>query len=136
MTAGYSKRSLVDKLGLKAGMRAAFIHAPTGYPGLLGDLPAGVTVAETPEAPRDFIHAFYMAADALAAEFPALKAALTQSGMVWISWPKGASGVKTDVSKNLIRAVGLDIGLVDVKVAAIDATWSGLKFVYRLKDRR
>jgi hypothetical protein len=135
MTAGYSKRSLVDKLGLKPEMRAAFVHAPDGYRELLGPL-TGVIVVETLDAPCDFVHAFYTSANALMAEFPGLKAALTQAGILWISWPKGASGVKTDINENVVRDTGLEIGLVDVKVAAIDATWSGLKFVYRLKDRR
>ncbi len=136
MTAGYSKRSLVDKLGLKPGMRAAFVHAPEVYLDRLGPLPAGVIALDTAEAPCDFVHAFYTTTDALLAEFAELKAALTQTGMVWISWPKGASGVATDVNENVVREIGLDNGLVDVKVAAIDLTWSGLKFVYRLKDRR
>lgn len=135
MTAGYSKRSLVDKLGLKPEMRAAFVHAPDSYSDLLGLLPAGMMVLDSADAPCDFIHAFYTATDALTAEFPGLKAALTQTGLLWISWPKGSSGVATDVNENVVRAIGLDNGLVDVKVAAIDATWSGLKFVYRLKDR-
>lgn len=135
VTAGYSKRSLVDKLGLKPGMRAALIHAPDGYRELLGPLSANVTLLDRPEGPCDFVHAFYTDADRLSAEFAALKAALAQTGMVWISWPKGASGVPTTLNENVVRAVGLEQGLVDVKVAAVDATWSGLKFVYRLRDR-
>ena len=135
MTAGYSKRSLVDKLGIKSGMRVALIHVPAGYLDLLDGLPADVRPRDTANEPCDFIHAFYTEADTLAAEFAGLKAALAQSGMMWISWPKGASGVATTLNENVVRAIGLECGLVDVKVAAIDATWSGLKFVYRLKDR-
>ena len=84
---------------------------------------------------HDFIHCFATARRTLAARFPALEHALTPAGMLWVSWPKGTSGVATDLAENVVREIGLANGLVDVKVCAVDATWSGLKFVRRVKDR-
>ena len=72
----------------------------------------------------------------LKSAFPKLKSSLAQDGLLWISWPKGASKIKTDLNENVVREIGLGAGLVDVKVCAVDDVWSGLKFVYRLKDRR
>ena len=130
MSAGYSQRSLADKLGLKAGMRVVVIHAPEGYPAL-----DKVEVVDLPAQALDFIHLFTKSRAELDAQFPKLKAALTPTGILWISWPKKAAKVETDLDENIVRETGLAIGLVDVKVAAVDAVWSGLKFVYRLKDR-
>ena len=128
--AGYSKRPLADKLELKAGMRVVVINAPEGYPAL-----DTVEVVELPAQKLDFIHLFTQSRAELDAQFPKLKAALAPAGTLWISWPKKAAKVETDLDDNIVRETGLAIGLVDVKVAAIDAVWSGLKFVYRLKDR-
>jgi hypothetical protein len=133
--AGYSKRSLVDKLGIKPGMRLMLLNPPAGYDQTLGPLPAEVQTAERLEPPLDFIHLFTTERAELAERFPALKAALAHAGTLWISWPKGSAKVKTDVNENFVREIGLDHGLVDVKVCAVDEVWSGLKFVYRLKDR-
>lgn len=133
--AGYSKRPLRDKLGIKAGQRISIINPPEGFGELLGELPEGVELRVELEGTLDFIHFFTTQRDELAEKFPALKAALAQNGMLWISWPKGASKIPTDLNENTIRNLGLNAGLVDVKVAAIDQNWSGLKFVYRLKDR-
>ncbi len=130
MSAGYSKRPLADKLGLKAGMRVAVINAPEGYPAL-----DAVEVVDLPAEKLDFIHFFTKSRAELDAQFPKLKAALAVAGTLWISWPKKAAKIETDLDENIIRETGLAMGLVDVKVAAIDAVWSGLKFVYRLKDR-
>ncbi|MEO8393462.1 MAG: DUF3052 domain-containing protein [Chloroflexota bacterium] len=128
--AGYSKRPLADKLGIKAGMRVAVIHAPDGYPAL-----DEVEQVELSAKSLDFIHLFTKSRAELDAQFPKLKAALTPNGILWLSWPKKAAKVETDLDENIIRDTGLAIGLVDVKVAAVDSVWSGLKFVYRLKDR-
>jgi hypothetical protein len=133
--AGYSKTPLIKKLGLKAGFRLIILNAPENYEHTLGELPEDVTVADTLTGPLDFIHFFTTQRDALAAEFPQLKQALTPAGLLWISWPKRASKIETDLTEDFIRAIGLENGLVDVKVAAVDEVWSGLKFVYRLKDR-
>ena len=124
--AGYSGTPLLPKLGLKPGMKAQLIGAV--YPA-----PAGVTPAST--SPLDFIHLFVKEQAELSRRFKGLAAALAPAGMLWISWPKKASKVATDLDENVIREIGLKAGLVDVKVCAVDDVWSGLKFVRRLKDR-
>ncbi len=136
MTTGYSGKPLVDKLGIRPHMRIALLHTPSDYDSLLGTLPPGVDIANELEEPCDLIHAFYVLRGALQEDFPRLKLTLTEAGSLWISWPKKASKVTTDLDENVIREIGLAHGLVDVKVAAVDGTWSGLKFVRRLKDRQ
>ncbi len=133
--AGYSARSLVDKLGIKAGMRVALLDAPRGFTATLGRLPRGVTVTRAARGRLAFLHLFATARGVLARRFPALVRALTADGCLWISWPKQASRVATDLTEDVVREIGLAHGLVDVKVCAVDATWSGLKFVRRLADR-
>ena len=133
--AGYSKTPLVKKLGIKEGFKVAILSAPENYVQTLGELPENIIVSDTLSRSLDFIHFFTTQRDTLAAEFPRLKQALAPAGMLWISWPKRSAKVETDLTEDIIRAVGLDNGLVDVKVAAVDEVWSGLKFVYRLKDR-
>jgi len=136
MPAGYSKRSLVEKLGIQDGFAISIIGAPKDYAGTLGKLPAGVKPINKLAGPLDFIQFFCSRRDRLEAGFADLKAALSPSGMLWVSWPKASSGVPTDLTENVVREIGLQNGLVDVKVCAVDETWSGLKFVYRLKERR
>lgn len=133
--AGYSKTPLLKKLGIKPGARLIILNAPENYAQTLGDLPENVVVAPALAGPLDFVHFFTIHRDALAREFPQLKQALNPAGMLWISWPKRAAKVETDLTEDIIRAIGLENGLVDVKVAAVDEVWSGLKFVFRLKDR-
>jgi hypothetical protein len=133
--AGYSKRSLVDKLGIKGGARIAIFQAPTGYAHTLGKLPSGVTRRTSAVGPLDFVQFFSKEKRELERRFAGLARALAPAGMLWISWPKKASGVATDLTEDVIRAIGLAHGLVDVKVAAVDEVWSGLKFVRRLEDR-
>jgi hypothetical protein len=111
------------------------VNAPDGYVALLGDLPNGADVVEGLAEPVEFIQFFTRERLELEANFPILKESITPAGMVWISWPKRASKVPTDLDENSIREIGLRNGLVDVKVIAVDETWSGLKFVYRLADR-
>jgi hypothetical protein len=136
MTAGYSGTPLVKKLGIKAGWRIAFLNAPADYAVTVGDLPPGVTLLDKPDSqPLEFIQCFVEQRAELEQQFPALKSALTPSGMLWISWRKKTAKMSGDLNEDLIRAVGLENGLVDVKVIAVDAVWSGVKFVYRLKDR-
>ena len=135
MPAGYSKRSLVDKLGIKPGARIAIINAPRGYSTTLGTLPAGVTVATAARGTLPFIQFFVVDRTLLEKRLPALLRALESAGALWISWPKKASGVATDITEDVVRAVALPTGLVDVKVAAIDEVWSGLKLVRRLQNR-
>ena len=136
MPAGYSKKSLVEKLGIKEGFAISIIGAPENYAATLGKLPPGVRQTNKLEGPLDFVQFFCSKRSRLEDNFPALKEALSPSGMLWVSWPKGSSGVPTDLTENVVREIGLRNGLVDVKVCAVDETWSGLKFVYRLKDRR
>lgn len=134
--AGYSKRSLIDKLGIKQGHRVAILGAPPDYLTTLGELPPRTIVGKKLKREMDFLHFFTKSHQELANKFAALKSCLAQNGMLWISWPKGSSGVATDLNDNVVREIGLSNGLVDVKVCAVDETWSGLKFVYRVKDRK
>jgi hypothetical protein len=135
MPAGYSERSLVEKLGIKPGARVAILNAPKGFLRTLGPMPARVAVTSKLGGGLDLIHFFTTGQRDLQAQFPALKKALAKDGALWISWPKGSSRVLTDVNENVVREVALTHGLVDVKVCAVDEVWSGLKLVYRLRDR-
>lgn len=116
-------------------MRVAFIGAPPAFRSLLGKLPSGVTVVRAVRGRLPFIHFFTPNRGALEKKLPALLRALTPDGTLWVSWPKKASGVPTDITEDVIRAVALPTGLVDVKVAAVDEVWSGLKLVRRLSRR-
>ncbi len=133
--AGYSGKPLVAKLGIKSGATIAILNPPKGYDRTLGKLPARVSRRPAATGRLDFVQFFTREKRELEGEFAALARALTPAGMLWISWPKQSSGVATDLSEDVIRAIGLAHGLVDVKVAAVDDVWSGLKFVRRLKDR-
>lgn len=144
--AGYSGTPLVKKLGFKPGMSAAFIALPDS----LADLSASTDFAVCDRFPSwealraaggtyDAIHAFTMVRAEIENELSGLQDRITPDGMIWVSWPKKASKVKTDVTEDVVRAAALDLDLVDVKVAAIDGIWSGLKLVIRQnrrKDRR
>ena len=120
--AGYSKRSLIDKLGIKEGYRVAILGAPPHYATTLGKLPPGVEFSRKLQGEKDFLHFFSASRQELEQRFPALKSCLAQSGMLWISWPKGSAGVATDLNENVVRDIGLGNGLVDVKVCAVDET--------------
>lgn len=136
MSAGYSGTPLPRKLGIKPGQRIAFLDAPPAFADALGELPEGVGASRTTlRGPLDLVVAFFVERRRLAARLPRLIAALDPAGALWIAWPKRASGVVTDVTEDVVRELGLAAGVVDVKVCAIDATWSGLKLVVRLKDR-
>jgi hypothetical protein len=128
---GYSGTPLARKLGFKAGFRATYVNAPEGFDALLGELPDGVRVLRRLAAPLDLVVCFVTARAELERRLPALRAALAPAGMLWIAWPKRASGVATDMTEDVVREVALPTGLVDTKVAAIDATWSGLRLVVR-----
>jgi len=135
--AGYSGTRLAKKLGFKEGFRVGFVNPPRGFQQELGSLPSGVkiSVVRLPK-PLDLILFFADSQQILKREFPKLAQKLGKNGMLWIAWPKKASGVATDLSDNSVRKIGLDAGLVDVKVCAVNDIWSGLKFVYRLEDRK
>jgi len=136
MSAGYSKTPLVKKLGIKPGFNIYFANPPDNLQTLLGELPENVTLLNKLKGPVNYIHLFTKSKEELQTQFPILKEALMQNGLLWISWPKKASKVTTDLDENIVRGIGLRNGLVDVKVCAVDESWSGLKFVYRLKDRK
>lgn len=135
MTAGYSGTPLIKKLGIKEGFRVCLIDAPDGYDALLQPLPADVVVEREPVEQCDFIQVFVRNRRALQMWLSVLKDYLLPNGMLWVSWPKRTSPLAMDLTGNIVREDGLGTGLVDVKVCAVDADWSGLKFVYRLKDR-
>ena len=133
--AGYSGTPLPKKLGIKEGSRIALVNAPKDFESTLGELPNTVEFTKRPTKSLDIILFFVLNERALTRDFAKLAAKLTANGMIWIAWPKKSSGVATDLTEQRVQRIGLDAGLVDVKVCAIDETWSGLKFVYRLKDR-
>lgn len=139
--AGYSGRALPEKLGFKPGMVVLFIALPD----VLAALAGSVDFAEAEARPRwsavsgstafDAIHAFTTSHAEIAKTLVKLQKALKRDGMIWVSWPKKAAKVATDVTEDVVRAEALKLDLVDVKVAAVDAVWSGLKLVIR-KERR
>jgi hypothetical protein len=133
---GYSGTPLWKKLGLKPGMEVWVQHAPEGYLDALEHIPEEVEWHNMmPDKTVDFAHVFSTKKEQLEANAIQLKDLIHKSGILWISWPKKTSKIQTDLNRDWIRQHFLQIGLVDVKVAAIDENWSGLKFVYRLKDR-
>jgi hypothetical protein len=132
-TAGYSGTPLVKKLGIKSGARFQLVGAPAGFDRTLGELPA--EAKESSRGTLDFAMLFVRRQAELRKDFARLRDRLESNGMLWVAWPKKASKIETDVSENVVREFGLAAGLVDVKVCAVDETWSGLKFVRRLKDR-
>lgn len=132
--AGYSGTPLVEKLGIKAGMRLYVEGAPPGYFQTLRGIPT-VVQATRLKGPLDFIQYFTTSRAELERRFAALEGALEQDGMLWVSWPKKKAKVETDVTEDVVREIALANGLVDVKVCAVDDTWSGLKLVRRMKDR-
>jgi len=136
-SAGYSGTPLVRKLGIKPDARLGLIGAPEGFDATLGELPPGVHVRRRlgGRASFDVIVAFHTRRADLERRLPALAAALDPAGGLWLAWPKRASGVSTDLTDNVVRGLGLRAGLVDNKVCAIDHVWSGLRLVYRLRDR-
>ena len=133
--AGYSGTPLIKKLGIKDNFDVAFVNPPANFVAQL-DLPATVNLKRNSQSKAlDFIQVFVKSRVALTTAFAQYPAKLKSNGMFWISWPKKSSGVQTDLNENIVRDIGLAAGLVDVKVCAIDDVWSGLKFVYRLRDR-
>lgn len=131
---GYSKKSLRDKLGIKPGFSVVLMNTPLSYIMEIGDL-SDVKLYPTVKKDHDFIHVFLKSKEDLLQFLPSLLAGIKPTGMIWVSWPKKASSVPTDITEDTIREVALPLGLVDVKVAAIDEVWSGLKLVIRVKDR-
>jgi hypothetical protein len=133
--AGYSGTPLLQKIGIKPGQRLVLRNHPPSFVKDLGKLPEGVAAGDRLNGRADVVVYFVEKRTTLEKDFPVLAAKLEANGMLWIAWPKRASGRPTDLNENLVRETGLGFGLVDVKVCAIDEIWSGLKFVIRLKDR-
>lgn len=135
--AGYSETPLAKKLGIKEGFRVGLMHSPKNFKKELGSLPAKVKISVADlHKPLDLIILFTDSKRTLKTEFPILAEKLEVNGMLWIAWPKKSSGVPTDLSFDTVQQTGLQAGLVDVKICAVNEIWSGLKFVYRLKDRK
>ena len=134
--AGYSNTLLTKKLGIKEGSRVLLVNAPKGFELELGKLPADARFVNRASKAVDLILLFTKSQSALNNEFAKMAAKIAPNGTLWIAWPKKSSGVSTDLSFNNVQRIGLDAGLVDVKICAINDVWSGLKFVYRLQDRR
>ncbi len=132
---GYSGTPLPKKLCIREGARVALVGAPPGFESVLGALPAGAGLVPPSRKGLDVVLLFARSRAELARRFEGLAARITPDGSLWVAWPKRASGVATDLAEPYVRQHGLDAGLVDVKVCAVDETWSGLRFVYRLKDR-
>jgi len=133
--AGYSGTPLLQKIGIKPGQRVILRNQPASFVKDLGPLPEGAAITERLAGKASVVVHFTDKLADLEKSFPGLMKVQLPDGMIWIAWPKKASGRPTDLNENIVRETGLNIGLVDVKVCAIDDTWSGLKFVVRLKDR-
>ena len=134
--AGYSGTPLPQKLGIKPGTIAVVINAPDNYRKLLGQIPSGVNFATRPVGNTKFIHLFVKERRALQSQLQSLRHKIAEDAALWVSWPKKSSGVPTDVTEDVIRAVALPIGFVDIKVCAVDDTWSGLKLMIRRENRK
>jgi hypothetical protein len=135
-TAGYSGTPLVKKLGIREGARVLLVNAPGNYRKLVAPLPQGVRILSRAGKDLDVVHIFADARSELERRIVTLLPSLAQDGMIWVSWPKKASKVPTDITEGTIRDVALPLGLVDVKVCAVDDTWSGLKLVIRKELRK
>ena len=132
--AGYSGTPLAQKLGIKDGARVALVRAPDGFEKTLA-LPRGVQLREQARGSQDVVLFFATRRAELERRFDAFARSVSPAGGLWIAWPKKTACVATDLTENVVREVGLRHGLVDNKGCAVDETWSGLRFVYRLKDR-
>lgn len=129
--AGYSGTPLIKKLGIKEGFSISMVETPADVLRELG-ISSGKANGKPP---LDYVHLFVKTQAELKSKFPFWADKLAPAGMLWVSWPKKSSGVESDLNENIVRDIGLAAGLVDVKVCAVNETWSGLKFVIRLKDR-
>jgi hypothetical protein len=134
-TAGYSGTPLAKKLGIKPGFHLILINAPGYYFNLFSDLPGDLKFKDEPGSKKDLIHFFTKQEEEFTRNLPLLKEQIKPNGIIWVSWPKKASKILTDITENTIRNYALKIGLVDVKVCAVDEIWSGLKLVIPVKDR-
>ena len=134
--AGYSGTPLAQKLGIKAEQKVVMIGGPSSYRKLLAPLPEAVTFSTRVDSGATFIHLFVSKRKTLEKELKRLRKLIADVGILWVSWPKKSAGVATDVTEDVIREVALPLGFVDVKVCAVDETWSGLKLMIRRENRR
>ncbi len=135
-TAGYSGTPLAKKLGFKKGSRVRIRNAPDDYLDLVNPRPENVHISKSIRKDVDIFHFFTRSSSELKSQLPRIIGAIDQNGMIWISWPKKSSGVPSSVTEDTIRGIALPLGLVDVKVCAVDETWSGLKLVIRKELRK
>jgi len=133
---GYSGTPLPKKLGIREGFRTLLVHAPEDVRKELRQALSSCAVVADGHDGLDFAMVFTESRAELAKEFRRIAKELAPAGMLWVSWPKKSSGVRTDLDENVVREIGLAAGLVDVKVCAVTDVWSGLKFVRRVKDRK
>jgi hypothetical protein len=136
MVAGYSGTPLAAKLGIKPGTKILVKDAPKNYARLVAPLPAGVQFVQRLGSETDLVHLFATRRARLADALRGSAAKLKPDGAIWVSWPKKASKVETDITEDTIREIALPMGLVDIKVCAVDETWSGLKLVRRKENRK
>jgi hypothetical protein len=134
--AGYSGTPLAKKLGIKPGTLLHAVNAPADYAALLGPLPEGVMLAKTDAAELDLVHLFTQTRSELNKLIDRYKTRIKQNGAIWVSWPKKASGIPSEITEDTVREITLPQGLVDIKVCAVDDTWSGLKLVIRKENRK
>jgi Protein of unknown function (DUF3052) len=132
---GYSGTPLAKKLGIKPGMILHAVNAPIDYAALVDPLPEEVVISSEAENEFDLVHIFTTSRSELLALLKSFRRKIKQHGIIWVSWPKKSSGVPSEITEDTIREIALPLGLVDVKVCAVDETWSGLKLMIRLKNR-
>jgi hypothetical protein len=135
MTAGYSGTPLAKKLGIKEGSSVAVVNAPDNFDDLIAPLPQGVSIVQKPVAGCDLIHFFTNSRDELARGLVKYKQLIKQDGTIWVSWYKKAAKLPSEITEDIVRDVALPLGLVDIKVCAVDEKWSGLKLVIRRENR-
>ena len=133
---GYSGTPLAKKLGIKSPLKLLTVNAPQEYVSWLGELPEGVTLVTKTKKPIEAAHVFTTESAFLNAVLSKLRNELKQDGFVWVSWPKKASKVPTDITEDTIREIALPLGFVDIKVCAVSEVWSGLKLVIRRSERK
>lgn len=133
--AGYSGTPLAKKLGIKEGFRIRLVNEPVYYFDLFTDMPKNISVVKDKKSHKNLIHYFTKNSTDLLRDIASLRKEIFPEGIIWISWPKKAAKIETDVTENFIRHTALSNGLVDVKVCAVDETWSGLKLAVPVKDR-